>query len=129
MRTALALLTAVTLLGLGPAPSQAAQDDTHVLAPPVAITVNGRPLDAPTDDQGWLLHDNACPWVGDFDGKGKLALLVGTRDYRFPPRGGEREGRPGRLRVYRNLADQGPVRLAGPIWFDDLVPTGRIPQG
>jgi hypothetical protein len=99
------------------------------LAAPVALTVNGLPLDAPLDDNGGFVHDNSCPWVGDFDGTGKLALLIGTRDNRFPPRGKERDGRPGRLRIYRNLADKGPLRLAEPIWFDDLVPTGRIPQG
>jgi hypothetical protein len=99
------------------------------LAAPVAVTVNGLPLDAPVDDRGRFVYDNACPCLGDFDGKGKPALLIGHRDYRFPPPGRERQGRPGRLRVYRSLAGSGPLRLADPIWFDDLVPTGRIPQG
>jgi hypothetical protein len=95
----------------------------------VAVTVNGAPLDAPTDGKGGLVYDNACPWVGDFDGNGKLALLIGHRDYRFPAPGKTKGGRPGRLRVYRNLAEKGPPKLAKPIWFDDLVPSGRIPQG
>ena len=129
MRPSFATLVALGLIGLGSAASAANPDDTDTLAPPVALTVNGVPLDAPTDGKGGLVHDNACPWVGDFDGNGKLALLIGTRDYRFPPRGKERDGRPGRLRVYRIRADKGPLRLADPIWFDDLVPTGRIPEG
>jgi hypothetical protein len=124
-----ALVTAGGWTGPGPAASGAARDDTDSLAPAVAVTVNGVPLDAPADGKGGFLYDNACPWVGDFDGNGRLALLVGHRDYRFPPPGREREGRPGRLRIYRNRAAGGPPRLAEPIWFDDLVPTGRIPQG
>ncbi|HEV3262132.1 MAG TPA: hypothetical protein VG013_35095 [Gemmataceae bacterium] len=129
MWTSLVRVVAIGLIGLGMAGHAAAQNDTTVLAPPVAITVNGVPLDAPTDGKGGLVYDNACPWVGDFDGNGKLALLIGHRDYRFPAPGMAKEGRPGRLRIYRNLADKGPPRLAEPTWFDDLVPTGRIPQG
>jgi hypothetical protein len=128
MRTSL-LRVAVGLVALGLAGGAAAQDDTATLAAPAAVTVNGVPLDAPADGKGGLVYDNSCPCVGDFDGSGRLALLVGHRDYRPPAPGKEREGRPGRLRVYRNLADKGPPRLAEPIWFDDLVPTGRIPQG
>jgi hypothetical protein len=129
MRTPLARVAAVSLIGLGLTVGPSAEDDSASLAAPVAITVNGLTIDAPLDNKGQLVYDNACPCVGDFDGKGKLALLIGTRDYRFPPQGREKEGRPGRLRIYRNLADRGPLRLAEPSWFDDLVPTGRIPQG
>jgi hypothetical protein len=129
MRTSLVRVVALGWIGLGLAGRAAAQDDTALLAPPVAITVNGEPLDAPVDGKGGLVYDNACPWVGDFDGNGKLALLIGHRDFRFPAPGKEKDGRPGGLRIYRNLADKGPPRLAEPIWFDDLVPTGRIPKG
>jgi hypothetical protein len=121
-------LAAIGLLGQVLA-GRAAPDDSASLATPIAILVNDLPLDAPIDNERRLVYDNACPSVGDFDGTGKRALLVGTRDYRLPPRGKERDGRPGRLRVYRNLADKGAWRLADPIWFDDLLPTGRIPQG
>lgn len=129
MRTILVRVTALGLMGLGLAGRAAIVDDSASLAPPVAITVNDRPLDATFDGRGGLVHDNACPWVGDFDGNGKLALLLGYRSYSLPPTGKEKEGRPGRLRVYRNLADKGPLRLGEPIEFDSLVPTGRIPQG
>jgi hypothetical protein len=129
MRTILVRVAVLGLMGLALAGSAAIADDAPSLAPPVAVTVNDRPLDAAFDGQGGLVHDNACPWVGDFDGNGKLALLIGYRSYSFPPPGKEKEGRPGRLRIYRNVADKGPVRLAEPIEFDSLVPTGRIPQG
>jgi hypothetical protein len=129
MRTFFVRVAAIALIGLGLAGPTAAQNDTASLAPPFAVTVNGTAIDAPTDGKGGVLYDNGLPWVGDFDGNGKLALLIGHRDYRFPAPGRAKEGRPGRLRIYRNLADRGPPRLAEPIWFDDLVPTGRIPQG
>jgi hypothetical protein len=129
MRTSLLAVVAVGLIGVGAAPRAAPRDDTPTLAAPVAITVNGLPLDAPTDGKGGCLYDNACPWVGDFDGTGKLTLLVGHRDYRFPGPGKAKEECPGHLRIDPNRAAKGPPRLGKPIWFDDVVPTGRIPQG
>ena len=122
------MIAAICLPGLG-LPGRALAREEPVLAPPVAITLNGKPLDAAFDAKGHLLRDNSSPSMGDFDGNGKIALLVGYHDYTFPPRGKEKDGRPGRLRIYRNLADHGHVRLAGAIDFQGLVPTGRIPQG
>ena len=129
MRTSLVTVAAIGSIGLLSTAIIGAPGDADALAAPVAITINGVPLDAAMDENGVIVYDNSCPWIGDFDGNGKLALLIGTRDYRFPPRGKERDGRPGRLRIYRNAAEKGPVKLAEPIWFDSLVPTGRIPQG
>jgi hypothetical protein len=129
MRSTLVCLASIGLFGVGLGERPTPQDDRASLKAPITITVNGSPLDALLDDKGEFVYDNSCPWVGDFDGNGKLTLLIGTHDYRFPPRGKEKDGRPGRLRIYRNVAEMGPMRLSEPIWFDDLVPTGRIPQG
>jgi hypothetical protein len=35
----------------------------------------------------------------------------------------------GRLLVYRTVGTDSNLRLSGPQWFDDTVPTGRIPRG
>ena len=61
------------------------------------------------------------PFVGDFYGDGRLALLLGY--------GGGDIVEEGRLLVYRNVGAKGKPRLAAPKWFDDTVPTGRIPKG
>src|SRR5262245_56784597 len=75
------------------------------LGKPVPLEVDGQPLTA------W-----GTPFVGDFDGDGLPDLLLG-------------EGQAGRLQVYRNVGTKTVPRLSGPQWFDDLVPTGRIPKG
>jgi hypothetical protein len=61
--------------------------------------------------------DTLSPFVGDFDGDGRQDLLLGAR------------GREGRLLVYRNVGATTVPRLSGPQWFDDIVPTGRVPNG
>jgi hypothetical protein len=77
------------------------------LAKPVPVEVGGTPLE---------------PWgipglfVGDFDGDGRPDLLL-------------ENGREGRLVIYRNVGTRTEPRLSGPQWFDDAVPTGRIPKG
>jgi hypothetical protein len=90
------------LIGLGLSGRVAAQRDTSGLAPPCAIAVDGKPLDASAEGKGGLVYDNAYPWVGDCDGSAKLALLIGHRDYRSPVPAQAKEDRPGRLRTYRN---------------------------
>ena len=54
------------------------------------------------------------------------------------PAGGDRTGNPdlllgdgpkGRLAIYRNVGTRTEPRLSAPQWFDDAVPTGRIPKG
>ena len=85
------------------------------LAPPVAVTAGGETLDLGTETRG----GHPFPWFGDYDGDGRPDLLVGQA--------GRGKSREGHLRVYRNLG-AGP-RLDEPFWFDDRVPTGRIPDG
>jgi hypothetical protein len=70
-------------------------------------------------------YDNDFPWFGDFDGDGRPDLLVGQHTYHTEP-GKKQEGR---LRIYKNIGEKGRPRFGDPLWFDDLVPTGRIPAG
>jgi hypothetical protein len=113
----------LTLVATAPVRTREAPGDRSELAPPFAITIGGARLDAPLDKEGRHLGDNANPWFADFDGDGKPDLLVGRGAFStaFP------EG--GRLCVYKNLGAKGRPRFGDPLWFDDLVPTGRIPQG
>jgi hypothetical protein len=93
------------------------------LAPPFAVMAGGALLDAPFDRKGRHLGDNANPWFADFDGDGKPDLLVGQGAF------SSAHPENGRLRVYKNLGEKGRPRFGDPLWFDDLVPTGRIPTG
>jgi hypothetical protein len=55
------------------------------------------------------------PTFGDFDGDGKIDMLVGTDE--------------GRLLVYLNRGTNKAPEYAKPIWFDEVVKNGRIPGG
>jgi hypothetical protein len=83
------------------------------LAKAVPVEVNGKPL---VCQRGGLF-----PCVGDFYGDGRLALLLGY--------GGGGICDEGRLLVYRNVGTNINPRLGAPRWFDDILPTGRIPGG
>ena len=100
-----------------------AAHDAADLAAPVAVKVGG--IDLAADAKGYAPYkgrdDNSFPWVGDFDGDGKLDLLVGHY-LRGKALGGH-------LRIYRNLGGGAEPRLAEPIWFHDQVPTGLTPLG
>jgi hypothetical protein len=87
----------------------ATRRDGRRLAEPVPVEVDGRPLVR----EG---RDDLFPFVGDLDGDGRRDLLLGTRE-------------DGRLLVYPNVGSNTNPRLSGPQWFDDTVPTGRIPRG
>lgn len=83
------------------------------LAKPVPVEVDGKPL---ARERGGLY-----PFVGDFYGDGRPALLLGY--------GGDCMFEEARLLVYRNTGTKVGPRLGAPEWFDDIVPTGRIPKG
>ena len=120
MRVLLALAAAASCVGLG-LRVPAAAGDAADLAPPVAVSVGGVPIESTHDRKFDLRDDNSFPWVGDFDGDGKLDLLVGQ--------GGRGQPDGGHLRIYRNLGGKAEPRLAEPIWFHDQVPTGLTPFG
>jgi hypothetical protein len=81
------------------------------LARPVPVEAEGKPL--VRQGTGYALQ---YPFVGDLDGDGRQDLLLGDRER-------------GRLRVYCNVGTRTAPRLTGPKWFDDLVPTGKVPYG
>jgi hypothetical protein len=83
------------------------------LAKPVPVEVDGK---AVVREHGGLF-----PFVGDFYGDGRLALLLGY--------GGGDMCDEGRLLVYRNVGTKVNPRLGAPQWFEETVPTGRIPGG
>lgn len=120
MRILLALVAAASCVGLG-LRVQAAPGDAADLAAPVAVSVGRVPIDSAHDRKFDLRDDDSFPWVGDFDGDGKLDLLVGQ--------GGRGKVYGGHLRIYRNLDGKAEPRLAEPIWFHDQVPTGLTPRG
>src|SRR5437762_5588118 len=90
MRVLLALAAAASCVGLG-LRAPAAAGDAADLAPPVAVSVGGVPIAIAHDRKFDLRDDNSYPWVGDFDGDGKLDLLVGQ--------GGRGEAYGGHLRI------------------------------
>jgi hypothetical protein len=119
-----ALVALLGVLAAGPpmTPAQEAGD----LAPPFAVKAGGTVIDVPRDKDGRTEHDNAYPWFGDFDGDGKPDLLVGQHTYAA---GRKKQGSGGRLRIYRNIGEIGSPHFGEPVWFDDRVPTARIPGG
>ena len=84
-------------------------EDRGELAPPVRVTVAGKPLDV-----GGVGY--AAPFVGDCDGDGVHDLLVG-------------QFAEGKLRIYRNEGTNDRPRFETFTWFLEGKPEGRVPTG
>jgi hypothetical protein len=74
---------------------------------PVPIYVDGQVLELP--------DRLAAPALGDFFGNGRKDLLIGQDR--------------GRLRVFRNIGTDKQSKFAAPVWFDEIIPNGKIPLG
>jgi|SRR5579863_1076480 len=92
-----------------PQPADRIEDDR--LAEPVPVEADHQPL--VRQRRRYALE---YPFVGDIDGDGRPDLLLGDRDR-------------GRLRVFRNVGASAAPQLAAPAWFDETVPTGKVPMG
>jgi hypothetical protein len=100
------------------------------LAPPHGPPVptdgdTGSDASAPLRFEKFLLDGSHLGWLfpayGDMDGDGTLDLLVGVN--------GDKEKGEGRLLVFLNRGTDAAPAYANPYWFDDVVPSGRIPEG
>ena len=74
---------------------------------PLAIRVDGQVLELP--------DPLAAPALGDFYGQGRKDLLIGQNR--------------GRLRVLRNIGTDKQPEFAEPVWFDEIIPDGKLPLG
>jgi hypothetical protein len=101
-------MTGPILLTLVAATVSLAADPASELMPPVRLEAAGKPIDT---DIG-----HAAPFVCDFDGDGKLDLLVGQF--------GE-----GILWVYRNIGTNTQPKFAAREKFQAGGKDGRVPTG
>lgn len=76
----------------------------------------GKPSQIHIALEGEPVNDVIYPVLADVDGDGAPDLLVGTR-------------MKGRLLVYPNVRAATDHKLTNSQWFDDKVPSGRIPEG
>jgi hypothetical protein len=76
---------------------------------PVKIHAGGKPIDVQRSG-------HAAPFVGDFDGDGKLDLLVG-------------QYHDGRLRIYRNVGTNREPKFDSYTWFEAGGKIASVPVG
>jgi hypothetical protein len=90
-------------------PKAALAEETGELLPPVAVLAGGRPLDVERDG-------HSAPFVGDIDGDGLPALLVG-------------QYHEGRLRIYKNVGAKNRPRFDSYKWFEAGGKVATVPVG
>ena len=122
-----ACIVSLNLLVAGLLVDLANAETPNGLSVPFPFVVNTAVIDLPQPETVAGRYDSAFPWWGDFHGDGRSDLLIGQ--HTFAPRVGQKKSTNGLLRIYKNTGKDQEPRLSAPIWFDDLVPTGRIPSG
>lgn len=105
---ALLLVTAFVLFALGELPQTKSVDSSRGLGHSVEFEPPEMVFDG--SELGGRLH----PHYADFDGDEKIDRLLGVEN---------------RLVIYRNRGTNARPEYAKPVWFDEMVPSGRIPDG